>query len=76
MAMRLSGARDERRESVKLQWLETTRRLATKNTEGRPLGWMSDKDWAVSVDILVKTGQLEKPIQTQSLYTNEFVPTK
>jgi NitT/TauT family transport system substrate-binding protein len=76
VAMRLSGARDERRESVKLQWLETTRRLTTKNTEGHPLGWMSDKDWAVSVDILVKTGQLEKPIQTQSLYTNEFVPTK
>ena len=76
VAMRLSGARDERRESVKLQWLETTRRLVTKNTEGHPLGWMSDKDWAVSVDILVKTGQLEKPIPTQSLYTNEFVPTK
>jgi len=76
VAMRLSGARDERRESVKLQCLETTRRLTTKNTEGHPLGWMSDKDWAVSVDILVKTGQLEKPIQTQSLYTNEFVRTK
>jgi len=76
VGMRLSGARDERRESVKLQWLETTRRLATKNTEGHPLGWMSDKDWAVSVDILVKTGQLEKPIPTQNLYTNEFVPTK
>ena len=76
VAMRLSGARDERRESVKLQWLETTRRLATKNTQGPPLGWMSDKDWAVSVDILVKTGQLEKPIPTQNLYTNEFVPTK
>jgi NitT/TauT family transport system substrate-binding protein len=76
VAMRLSGARDERRESVKLQWLETTRRLATKNTEGHPLGWMSDKDWAVSADILVKTGQLEKPIPIQSLYTNEFVPTK
>jgi NitT/TauT family transport system substrate-binding protein len=74
--MRLSGARDERRESVKLQWLETMRRLATKNTQGHPLGWMSDKDWAVSVDILVKTGQLEKPIPTQSLYTNEFVPAK
>ena len=40
------------------------------------MGWMSDKDWAVSVDILLKTGQLEKPIPTQSLYTNEFVPTK
>ena len=36
---------------------------------------MSEKDWAVSVDILLKTGQLEKPIPTQSLYTNDFVPT-
>lgn len=76
VAMRLSGARDERRESVKLQWLETVKRLRTKNTEGHPLGWMSEKDWAVSVDILMKTGQLEKPIPTSSLYTNEFVPTK
>ena len=74
VAMKLSGARDERRESVKLQWIESTRRLATTNTQGRPLGWMSDKDWAVSVDILVKTGQLEKPIPVESLYTNEFVP--
>jgi NitT/TauT family transport system substrate-binding protein len=75
VGMRLSGARDERRESVKLQWLETVPRLRTKNTEGHPYGWMSEKDWAVSVDILLKTGQLDKPIPTQSLYTNDFVPT-
>ena len=73
-AMKLSGAREERRKSVKLQWLETVPRLRTKNTEGRPYGWMSEKDWAVSVDILLKTGQLEKPIPTSMLYTNEFVP--
>jgi NitT/TauT family transport system substrate-binding protein len=76
VAMRLSGAREERRESVKLQWLETVPRLHTKNTEGRPYGWMSDKDWGVSVDILLKTGQLEKPIPPQGLYTNEFIPVK
>jgi NitT/TauT family transport system substrate-binding protein len=75
VGMRLSGARDERRESVKLQWLETVPRLRTKNTEGRPYGWMSEKDWAVSIDILLKTGQLEKPIPATSLYTNDFVPT-
>jgi NitT/TauT family transport system substrate-binding protein len=75
VAMRLSGAREERRDSVKLQWLETVPRLRTKNTEGHPYGWMSEKDWAVSVDILLKTGQLEKPIPTKSLYTNDFVPT-
>ena len=74
VAMRLSGARDERRDSVKLQWQETVPRLRTKNTEGHPYGWMSDKDWAVSVDILRETGQLEKSISPQSLYTNDFVP--
>ncbi len=74
--MRLSGARDERRESVKLQWVETIPRLRTPNTQGHPLGWMSEKDWAASADILVRTGQVEKPIPAQSLYTNEFVPTK
>lgn len=75
VALRLSGAREERRESVKLQWLETVPRLRTKNTEGHPYGWMSDKDWAVSIDILRKTGQLEKAIPASSLYTNDFVPT-
>jgi NitT/TauT family transport system substrate-binding protein len=74
VAMRLSGARDERRDSVKLQWLETVPRLHTRNSEGRPYGWMSEKDWAVSIDILLKTGQLEKPIPAASLYTNDFVP--
>jgi NitT/TauT family transport system substrate-binding protein len=76
IGMRLSGARDERRDSVKLQWLETIPRLRTRNTEGHPYGWMSEKDWAVSIDILMKTGQLDKPIAPQGLYTNDFVPTK
>jgi NitT/TauT family transport system substrate-binding protein len=60
---------------VRLQWLETMPRLRTRNTEGHPYGWMSEKDWAVSVDILTKTGQLDKPIAAQVLYTNDFVPT-
>ena len=37
VAMRLSGARDERRDLVKLQWLETVPRLRTKNTAGPPV---------------------------------------
>jgi NitT/TauT family transport system substrate-binding protein len=74
VGVRLSGARDERRESVKLQWLETIPRLHTPNTQGHVYGWMSEKDWAVSVDILVRTGQLEQPVPVDHLYTNEFVP--
>jgi NitT/TauT family transport system substrate-binding protein len=76
IGLRLSGARPERRDSVKLQWQETMPRLHTKNSEGHPYGWMSEKDWAVSADILLKTGQVDKPIQVKNLYTNEFVPTK
>jgi NitT/TauT family transport system substrate-binding protein len=75
IAMRLSGARDERRDSVKLQWEETIPRLRTANTQGHPYGWMSDKDWAIVADILRKTGQIDKPIPVTNLYTNEFVPT-
>jgi NitT/TauT family transport system substrate-binding protein len=75
VAMRLSGARDERRDSVRLQWEETIPRLRTANTQGHPYGWMSDKDWAIADDILVKTGQIDKPIPLNELYTNEFVPT-
>jgi NitT/TauT family transport system substrate-binding protein len=74
IGMRLSGAPAERRESVKLQWLETAKRLHTKNTEGHPYGWMSDKDWDVSLDILRKTGQIDKPIAANALYTNNFLP--
>jgi NitT/TauT family transport system substrate-binding protein len=76
VGVRLSGARDERRESVKLQWAETIPRLRTANTQGHVYGWMSEKDWAASADILVRTGQLERPIPAGSLYTNEFVPAK
>jgi NitT/TauT family transport system substrate-binding protein len=75
IAMRLSGARDERRDSVKLQWEETIPRLRTANTQGHPYGWMSDKDWAIVDDILMKTAQIDKPIPVANLYTNEFVPT-
>jgi NitT/TauT family transport system substrate-binding protein len=74
VAMRLAEARDERRESVKLQWEETIPRLRTANTAGHPYGWMSDKDWAIANDILLKTGQVDKPIPAKDLYTNEFVP--
>jgi len=76
VGMRLSGARDERRDSVKLQWVETVPRLRTKNSAGHPYGWMSEKDWEASADILVRTGQLDKPIPAKNLYTNDFVPAK
>ena len=47
----------------------------TPNTAGKPLGWMSDKDWAATVDVLKLYGGVTTPLDPQKLYTNDFVPT-
>jgi NitT/TauT family transport system substrate-binding protein len=74
IAMRLSGTAEERRESVKLQWQETLPRLQTKNSAGKPYGWMSEADWQEASDILLKTGTIDKPFPAASFYSNAFVP--
>jgi NitT/TauT family transport system substrate-binding protein len=74
IAMRLSATAEERRESVKLQWQETLPRLQTKNSAGKPYGWMSEADWQEASDILLKTGTIDKPFPATSFYSNAFVP--
>jgi NitT/TauT family transport system substrate-binding protein len=76
VAMRLAGTAEDRRESVKLQWQETIPRLQTKNSTGKPHGWMSETDWQESSDILLKTGAIEKPFPAANFYTNDFVPRR
>ena len=61
-AMRISGAPEVRRSSVKLQWLATLPRLQTEATKSKPLGWTADADWTNCVDLLVKTEQMDKPV--------------
>jgi NitT/TauT family transport system substrate-binding protein len=46
----------------------------TPNTAGRPLGWMSDRDWQATVDVLRTYGGVTDPLEAGQLYTNEFVP--
>jgi NitT/TauT family transport system substrate-binding protein len=74
IALKAAKASEERRESVKLQWLETIPRLHTKNSQGQPLGWIADKDAQETLDVLVKTGTLDKAPPIASLFTNDFVP--
>ena len=74
IAMRLSRAPAQRRESVKLQWLATLPRLQTEHSKGKPLGWTSEADWQNLVDLLVKTDSVSKPVPPGTLYTNEFIP--
>lgn len=73
-AMQLSGAPADRRDSVLLQWQEAIPRLKTKNTAGKPYGWMSEADWQEASEILLKTGTIEKPFPPKNYYTNEFLP--
>jgi NitT/TauT family transport system substrate-binding protein len=47
----------------------------TPNTQGKPLGWASDVDWAETVKVLKQYGGVTTPIEASALYTNEFVPT-
>jgi NitT/TauT family transport system substrate-binding protein len=47
----------------------------TPNTAGKPLGWMSDKDWNETVVVLKQYGGVTTPLEAMQLYTNEFVPT-
>lgn len=74
ISLRLSKASDERRDSVKLQWAETWPRMRTKNTEGKPFGWIADADAQSNIDVLMKTERLTKPLAVKDLFTNDFVP--
>jgi NitT/TauT family transport system substrate-binding protein len=47
----------------------------TPNTAGKPLGWMSEKDWEETVSVLKQYGGVTTPLEASQLYTNEFVPT-
>ena len=47
----------------------------TPNTAGKPLGWMSDKDWEQTVEVLKAYGGVTTPLEASRLFTNDFVPT-
>jgi NitT/TauT family transport system substrate-binding protein len=46
----------------------------TPNTAGKPIGWMSDKDWDDTVETLKQYGGVTTPLKTSDLYTNDLVP--
>lgn len=43
-------------------------------TEGQPLGWMSEQDWTEMLNVLREYGEVSEPPAPEDLYTNEFVP--
>jgi NitT/TauT family transport system substrate-binding protein len=47
--------------------------LRTKNTEGKPTGWMAREDWEETNALLLKSGVIQQPARVGDLYTNEFI---
>lgn len=74
IALRESGVSVERRASLKLQWSDAIPTLQTDNSKGKPYGWMSDKDWATTVDVLQSIGSVTDAPPAASLYTNDLIP--
>lgn len=49
--------------------------LHTARTEGQPLGWTSDEDWADMLALFHEYAEMAAPKGTSEYYTNEFIPT-
>ena len=47
--------------------------LRTKNSEGKPIGWMALKDWEETLQIMTKFGGLEKPFSADKYFTNDYI---
>jgi NitT/TauT family transport system substrate-binding protein len=73
IAIRRTSSPVDRRESIKLQWQETVKFIRFEDTAERPFGWMAKEDWQDTVDVLLKTGQIEKSPPLEKLYTNDFI---
>jgi NitT/TauT family transport system substrate-binding protein len=48
----------------------------TPDTSGKPIGWMSDKDWDATLTTLTNYGGVATPLKGSDIYTNDFVPTE
>ncbi|MCK1738273.1 ABC transporter substrate-binding protein [Bradyrhizobium sp. 138] len=63
-----------RNRSVLRRQLELTfPTLDTRNTKGKPPGFMAEQDWRETQDLLLKYGSLPKAVQLNKLYTNELL---
>jgi NitT/TauT family transport system substrate-binding protein len=58
------------RREMELSW----KTWVTPSTQGKPLGWSADQDWAETINVLKQYGGVTTPLSPELLYTNEFVP--
>lgn len=46
----------------------------TALTKDRPIGWIADKDWDATLDVLLNLGWIDKKLDHDNYYTNSFNP--
>jgi NitT/TauT family transport system substrate-binding protein len=59
------------RREAELSW----QTWVTPATAGKALGWMAEKDWQETVEVLKQYGGVSRALEAARLYTNDFVPT-
>jgi NitT/TauT family transport system substrate-binding protein len=63
--------------SVSIQIIrEASTRAFTDNSQGKPLGWMADKDWKATGDLLAQYADLKDKaaFDVSKFFTNQFIP--
>lgn len=64
----------QKKEVVLKQLAPTFQLIRTKATEGKPIGWQSEQDWKQTLDLLEKYGGMQKRLELNAYYTNQFLP--
>jgi NitT/TauT family transport system substrate-binding protein len=73
IAYEMSGTSTAMKNATRTDWLYTIPRLASKNTRGKPVGWMSDADWNDTLKTLKETNRIGELLPLGRVYTNEFI---
>jgi NitT/TauT family transport system substrate-binding protein len=60
---------------IKREFEVSWKTWVTPNTKGKPLGWGSDADWSSTISVLKQYGGVTASLETNRLYTNDFVPS-
>lgn len=55
-------------------WQKTLTMLHTKNTQGKPVGWMSKKDWQQTINLLHQYAGMKNVKPLNAYYTNQYLP--
>ncbi|SEG69488.1 ABC transporter substrate-binding protein [Bosea lathyri] len=63
------------RDVFKRQLELSAKALTTKNTQGKPFGWMDPRDWEETQAVLVKFGGMKRSLPVEQYYSNDFLPS-